>query len=99
MSERSVGLKVELRALETRMRLQVFDALKNLLRSEAAGGGTHYATASEQRVRRRGGEIAREAPRLRWAARDGRGACKRRTSVTDQGTSVTIRRKNPLKIP
>ena len=45
MSERSVGLKVELRALETRMRLQVFDALKNLLRSEAAGGGTSSAVS------------------------------------------------------
>ena len=54
VSERSVGLKVELRALETRMRLQVFDALKNLLRSEAAGVGMRRARSSEERVRRSG---------------------------------------------
>ena len=65
MSKRSVGLKVELRALETRMRLQVFDALKNLLRSEAAGVGMRRARSSEERVRRSGSKERSRRPGLK----------------------------------
>ena len=51
------------------MRLRRFGALKIVGAIGPAGGGTHRASSSEEPMRRRGGEIAREASRLRWAAR------------------------------